>query len=215
MIYGRGLSLSVQADPTQPLFSLLQYRWYRNGNPLGGKTSPNIIISSTTEGDAGEYYCVVSNGSAQSVSKVARVEVINPHVMQQPPQPASSAFVTPSSGVGGGVYRIQQGREGHYNTRGTTSRQSQIDPSRHDNHPPAPHKDFLSREASAVNRATGMELERELMVGGEEDRPAGQPVGWDLHMQSANTEAKEMSKFKSETGLIIMHIAGSMRVQLD
>ena len=170
VIYGRCLNLSIQVDPTEPKIAL-QYQWYRNGKPLGGKTTPNISISSATEGDVGEYYCVVSNQSAKTVSNVARVEVVNPHLTPAPPmsltQPlipaAGSALVNPSTASG---YQTQWGYEGRY----TTNHRATAEPRRHDNLPPSVGGDLISRGVSTGGGHAPVAL-------AEEDQPSGQPVG--------------------------------------
>ena len=208
--YGHSLSLSVQADPSEPGFAL-EYQWYRNTKPLGGKTDPNIVISSATIGDTGEYFCVVSNQSERTVSKVARVEVINPHTSAPaaPPPPlssmaaaASSAFIHSSStSASAGVPPHPTYLKGYWG-RGTCSGRGglssseplshhQCDDQRHQA-PPTVGGDFLSR---------GGDVMREVVEGGDreqiEDRPSGQPLSlgvgvWDR--QLGDTEASEFEK---------------------
>ena len=154
-----------------------------------GKTSHNFTISSVTEGDAGEYYCIVSNHSAKSESKIATLEVVNPHATPGrsplssavPALTASSAFVNPSSAAVRG-YQTQWGHRGHYDT--TTARAPQPEPNlpgKYPLHQPV-GEDFLSRGAP---------------VGGSvapptDDQPSGQPVG--QRKLSADTEFRERGK---------------------
>ena len=188
--YGHSLNLSVQADPSESGFTL-QYQWYRNSKPLGGKTDPNIVISSTTNGDAGEYYCVVSNQSERTVSQVARVDVINPHTSAPPPHSsasmsaaASSAFIHPSSLTTAGAPHPTY-LKGHWGCGGLSGEP----PSRHDNQCrqalPTMGGDFLSRG--------GM---RDVEGGEAGDQPSGQPLSgvdaWDRQPQ--DTEATEKGK---------------------
>ena len=200
VVYGHRLDLSVQVDPSEPAFSL-QYQWYRNGKPLGGKTDPNIMISSATNGDIGEYYCVVSKQSERTVSNVAKVDVVNPHVSTPTPLSsmgptvaASSAFINPSSaqpvGPGGSYLKGQWGHEGRYGGRGGPN-----EPNRRDDHhhqaPPTMGGDFLSRGG-----------EREAFEASDE-QPSGQPVsgvGW--NRPPGDTEANEKGVYTLYQNLI-------------
>lgn len=200
MVYGRSLSLSIQLESSEPAFNV-QYQWYRNGKPLGGKTSADITVSSATEGDIGEYFCVVSNQSGQTASKVAKVEVINPHSNlgssmrpSVPAQTTSSAFVTPSSlGGNGGYHQTRWAHEDQFrgttvtstNTSATAAMAAGKGPAaqphlgRHVNRPQV-GGDFLSRGATSVvtgGRATLVGLETQQVEGqDEDDQPGGQPV---------------------------------------
>lgn len=172
-------------DPSEPGFAL-GYQWYRNGKPLGGKTDPNIVISSATNGDAGEYFCIVSNQSERTLSKVARVDVINPHASTSAPlssmAAASSAFVHLSS-AGAPHPTYLKGHWGRGSSRGGPTEPS----SRCDNQchqaPPTMGGDFLSRGGV-----------REVEGGEADDQPSGQPLSsgvgaWDR--QPGDTEATE------------------------
>ena len=185
--YGRSLNLSVQADPSEPGFAL-QYQWYRNGKSLGGKTDPNIVISSATNGDAGEYFCVVSNQSEKTLSRVAKVDVINPHASTSAPlssmAAASSAFVH-SSSAGAPHPTYLKGHWGRGSGReGPTEPLNRCDDPCHQA-PPTMDGDFLSRGGV-----------RDLEGGETDDQPSGQPLlgvgAWDR--QTGDTEATEKGK---------------------
>ena len=188
--YGHSLNLSIQADPSEPGFTL-QYQWYRNGKPLGGKTDPNIIISSATNGDAGEYYCIVSNQSERTVSQVARVDVINPHSSASMAAAASSAFIHPSSSTTSAGAPHPTYLKGHWGRGGLSGEP----PNRHNNQccqaPPTMGGDFLSR--GGVRDVEGGEA-----TAG--DQPSGQPLSmggvdsWDRQPRDTYTEATEKGK---------------------
>ena len=198
VIYGCGLNLNVQVDPAEPLFGV-QYQWYRNNKLLEGKISQNIAISSASMEDAGEYYCVVSNHSAKTLSNVARVEVINPHTTpgpfpSKPPSSVptavtSSAFFNSSSSG----YQHQKAHwTSHQGRYDTSSRAPQPEPQQ-----PGCHGyqqtvggDFIGRGGSVGNQVPSVS-EGRLVEEDDEDQLCGQPVliGWDK--KSIDTEASE------------------------
>lgn len=68
---GSSLTLSVQAFSTAPL----TYRWYKNGAIVSGASKATLTIKSADDGDAGNYYCVVSAGSNSAQSAAAVIKI--------------------------------------------------------------------------------------------------------------------------------------------
>ena len=203
VIYGQCLNLNIQVDPSEPLFDV-QYQWYRNNKLLVGKTSPNIPISSASMDDAGEYYCVVSNHSAKTLSNVAKVEVINPHATQgplpskppsfvptpqAPPAATSSSFFNSSGG-----YLPQKAHwtahQGRYDTGSRAPQPVTHQPGCHGNQRPL-GGDFISRGGSVGNQVPSASEGQLVQEDDDEDQLCGQPVliGWDK--KSVDTEANE------------------------
>lgn len=63
---GYTLNLSATASGTQPI----SYQWLRNGSPIGGQTSANLVLPGVTAAEAGAYVLRASNayGSADSAA---------------------------------------------------------------------------------------------------------------------------------------------------
>ena len=52
----------------------LNYQWYKNGQPMAGRTDAVLDFPSLEPADAGDYYLVVSNPSGSATSTVGRLE---------------------------------------------------------------------------------------------------------------------------------------------
>ena len=69
---GDNVSFQVSASSNYPL----SYQWFRNGLPIGGKTSPTLALSSVGLGDnSTTYQCVVTNNFGAVTSGVATLTV--------------------------------------------------------------------------------------------------------------------------------------------
>ena len=71
---GTAFSLTVAATGT----GTLSYQWFLNGNAINGATSPMYAVSSASPGDAGNYDCVVTNGTTPATSNTALITVTAP-----------------------------------------------------------------------------------------------------------------------------------------
>ena len=82
--YGTAATLSLVTNGTDSL----TYQWYKNGEPLSGKTTSMLALSgvSCAGGAAGSYSVVVSNAPISGVvtSGVAVVTVVDPFISVQP-----------------------------------------------------------------------------------------------------------------------------------
>jgi hypothetical protein len=73
LLPGQNTTLSVSTDASSPT-----YQWYRNGSPVGGATSPSLVVSDT---ETGSYFCRVtlSGGACASTSMDSEAtEVVTP-----------------------------------------------------------------------------------------------------------------------------------------
>jgi hypothetical protein len=68
---GASASFTVVATGTAPLC----YQWQKNGVNIGSANSATYMIASVTDGDAGEYRCIVSNMAGSATSAVAVLTV--------------------------------------------------------------------------------------------------------------------------------------------
>lgn len=69
----------MKAETTDPSTS---YQWYKNGQPLPGKTRKQLVIASTVDSDQGSYNCRVANSAGSVLSHSATIRVVSVH-----PQP--------------------------------------------------------------------------------------------------------------------------------
>jgi hypothetical protein len=65
------------------------YQWFKDGQPLAGKTAISFYISSSVVGDTGSYTCVATNGVGSTSTRAAAV------VITLPPAPTFNSY--PSS----------------------------------------------------------------------------------------------------------------------
>jgi pectin methylesterase-like acyl-CoA thioesterase len=65
-------SLSVQATGPN-----MTYQWFKDGNPIGGATSPTLSFASVQLSDTGNYTVNVSNGGGTIPSDPARLTVVS------------------------------------------------------------------------------------------------------------------------------------------
>lgn len=68
---GESVMLQVSADGSD-----LNYQWYHNGELVSGATEAQLEISGASLGEAGEYYCVVSNAVGNDTSSTANLNVL-------------------------------------------------------------------------------------------------------------------------------------------
>jgi hypothetical protein len=80
---GASVRLDVAAIGTQPL----SYQWRRYNDPIEGETSSSLLFPKVTLSDAGAYSVVVSNASGVVTSRVARLAVVSPPRILEPPRP--------------------------------------------------------------------------------------------------------------------------------
>ena len=62
---------------------LLSYQWYFNGNPIGGATGTNLVVSPVGDAQAGSYFVVVASTSGSVTSSVVQLTEL-PFLVQQP-----------------------------------------------------------------------------------------------------------------------------------
>lgn len=74
VVYGQTARLVVELENPQ---SFTTYQWYRNGKPMQGKTSRELLFHSAVDSDDGQYYCKVTNRGASVVSNVARIKIVD------------------------------------------------------------------------------------------------------------------------------------------
>ena len=75
----QNVNLAVSANGVPPI----TYQWYYNSSAIGGANASNYTVMdlTTTNGTAGTYYCIVSNGFGGNQSSNAVVSAINPPVV--------------------------------------------------------------------------------------------------------------------------------------
>ncbi|MBE7213482.1 MAG: immunoglobulin domain-containing protein, partial [Gluconacetobacter diazotrophicus] len=77
-VLGNGASFSVAASGS----GTLSYQWYKgsvgSGTALSGATAATYTISATATGDAGTYYCVVTNAYGSATSSGATLTLTEP-----------------------------------------------------------------------------------------------------------------------------------------
>lgn len=73
VLVGDSLTLTVVADGTPPL----TYQWKRNTVDVPGATEPTLPLEAITLAQDGDYTVVISNGSGQTNSAVAKVSVLD------------------------------------------------------------------------------------------------------------------------------------------
>jgi hypothetical protein len=69
------------------------YQWYRNGGAIVGATSATYSMAAVLAGDAGNYYCVASNGVLPNATSNTAVLTVNvpPQITTQPVSQAVAA----------------------------------------------------------------------------------------------------------------------------
>jgi hypothetical protein len=80
---GASVRLDAAAVGGQPL----SYQWRRYHDPMEGETNSSLIFSKVALSDAGAYSVVVSNASGSISSRVARLSVVSPPRILEPPRP--------------------------------------------------------------------------------------------------------------------------------
>ena len=78
---GSPLTLSVEAEGQ----AVLQFAWFRNGQPLASQTNAILSFSSITKADEGSYTVIISNGFGTAGSQAANIVVFAlPRIVSQP-----------------------------------------------------------------------------------------------------------------------------------
>ena len=85
---GTAASLSVEA------VAATGYQWWKDGAPVSGQTSATFSLPSPAAGDAGSYWCVVTNGCGSTETEHVAVEV---HPFASVP-PNAAVLVSPTDG---------------------------------------------------------------------------------------------------------------------
>lgn len=81
------ITLTASTAGTLPI----NYRWFRDGNPVGGATDQILSITNIQPDQAGAYRLVASNSAGSATTDVAVVTVhIPPHITGQPAQTSVS-----------------------------------------------------------------------------------------------------------------------------
>ncbi len=65
--------------------SAVTYQWFKGGEALTGQTAPTLALTRATAATAGDYRVVIRNASGELSSRVAKVGVITPPAVTQPP----------------------------------------------------------------------------------------------------------------------------------
>lgn len=77
---GTSATLTVAVNSTTG-FAPYSYQWYKNGQPLAGKTAASLTIASPTSADAGEYYCIATSSNTtgpKTVESIHCTVTVNP-----------------------------------------------------------------------------------------------------------------------------------------
>ena len=82
VIEGVEASFQVAAHSTAPM----QFQWHKNGVPLSGEQSDRLAMASARPEDAGEYQVLAVNSAGAMASQVARLTVLSPPAISEPPQ---------------------------------------------------------------------------------------------------------------------------------
>ncbi len=77
---GQRLALAVTGAGTPPL----AFQWWKDGAPLEGQTSAELVFESVLPPDGGLYWVVVSNSWGSVTSRVAVVMVRDPRITREP-----------------------------------------------------------------------------------------------------------------------------------
>ena len=91
------------------------YQWRKGGNPIGGATSAELLISPATEGDEGSYDVIVENIVGPVTSAAASLQVNDPVQISASPQSqtvnpnAEVTFTVAASGTGPLSYQWRKG----------------------------------------------------------------------------------------------------------
>jgi uncharacterized delta-60 repeat protein len=65
--------------------SAVTYQWFKGGEALTGQTAPTLPLNGVTAAAAGDYQVVIRNAAGELSSRVAKVGVIEPPLVTQPP----------------------------------------------------------------------------------------------------------------------------------
>jgi hypothetical protein len=75
-------SFSVTASGTPPM----SYQWYNNNGPIANATNNIFIINNVALSDAGDYYCIATNGCGYAQSSIKTLAVYSAPAISQQPQ---------------------------------------------------------------------------------------------------------------------------------
>lgn len=70
LVAGSSVTLSVNARPSDTRSSLL-FQWYKGTEELEGKTSRTLALTNIKAGDAGSYYCLITDDLFKTTTKSA------------------------------------------------------------------------------------------------------------------------------------------------
>lgn len=83
-----GVSIAAGAQGT------VTYRWRQDGNTVTGATTSTLNLSNVSQGNEGEYDCVISNGSFTVTSEAATLSVNDPVTVTIARTPSATAVTT-------------------------------------------------------------------------------------------------------------------------
>ncbi len=110
---GSPVTFGVSATGTD-----LEYQWFQNGSIIGGATASNYTIQAVSQGDEGDYTCLVSNACGDGLSAPAALTIsygCEPTITDQPDDARTcpGTLVTLSlSAVGDGELSYQWRKDG-------------------------------------------------------------------------------------------------------
>ncbi|MCB1090192.1 MAG: immunoglobulin domain-containing protein [Verrucomicrobiae bacterium] len=93
-----------------------EFTWYRNGIPVEGATTAELVISGVSDADEGDYHVAVTNGLGLAVSRAATVEVYPAPVITAQPvsrtvnEGKSASFSVSASGTAVGYQWFRNGK---------------------------------------------------------------------------------------------------------
>lgn len=125
---GSPVTLSATASATPPP----TFQWFHDGAAIPHATSSSFSIAAAALGDAGEYYCVVSNRNGSTTSSTAKLAVQVPAAPAIVAQPLSITMneggsVSLSVTASGAIPLVYQWKKDGANLAGATSATYTID----------------------------------------------------------------------------------------
>lgn len=111
VILGETATFSVVARASQSI----SYQWYQRSVALPGATGATLVMPGVTEAEASDYRVVVSAGASTLTSKWARLDVLVPPAITQPPEDLvvksgrNATFTVRATGTGALSYQWRKG----------------------------------------------------------------------------------------------------------